>query len=133
MILQNNLASTGRLIAKIHQTGTDAPTIIPLIDTIEGITIQRAAAGQYTIISPTAKFTTERTVINGMFDDSSGYVPTLLSLASLNDNFVQYSWQSTSLITMDVKNAAGIRVELSSLGNINLPLTIEVFNHKQIL
>lgn len=135
MILHNKQISTGRLIGKIYQVGANPPGITAMIDTIQDITTQYLAPGQYNIISTAAKFKDQRTLINGMFDLTSGVVPTLLSIAALNDYFVQFSWLSETTISMDLKNAAGVRVELSSLqgGALELPISIEVYNNLQEL
>lgn len=127
MITQTERIATARLIGEIAQVGTSNPTITPIINTIGTITILRVIAGQYHIQSPTQQFITDKTRINGVKD---GATPIMLAIAALNDNFIQFVVNSESVIQMDVKNAAGTRVELSSLqgGTLTIPINIEVYN-----
>lgn len=128
MITQTGIPATAKVIAVIEQTGTDTPTLDILVQTIEHIGMIRLGPGEYMIISNTGDFTELKTIING---DIQGIAPMLLSLAALNDYFIQFNVLGKQNISMDVKNAAGVRVELSSLqgGALKIPIDISIYNY----
>lgn len=128
MITQDNTIATGRLITIISQIGTALPTLNNIINTLGTVTMTRLAAGQY-LINATNQLTVGKTTINGRID---GTRPILMSIAALNDFYAQVLPLGVNNIALDIKNAAGTRVDLSTLP-ATLLIEINVYNKIQTL